>query len=356
MEQKRPLILGAAYHGNRMPHHAYEDLRDMMRNGMDLVVHMLSHTDWDRHLNKLKEIVTISTDVGLESWIDNWGLGGPPGDKSHFLAYHPEAHQYYSNGEMDPVRACLNSEAFRSWVHEWIDAVEYIGGRTIFWDEPHLPLKEAGGGRYSSVYTCACPHCRELFRARYGYEMPEEINKDVERFRLDTIRDYFEDVTRYSAAKGIRNVVCVMLGEHNGISLTTLDSICGVKTLDNIGSDPYWLHVPQDKLTSVYDFVYRNTLENLRVSDHFGKDHNIWIQAYSTPRGREEEIVEAAEAAYDAGARTIIAWGYYGSASNDYAAKNPEKTWAATCAAFRRLREMERDAILESRRAAYRSQ
>ena len=228
MEQKRPLILGAAYHGNRMPHHAYEDLRDMMRNGMDLVVHMLSHTDWDRHLNKLKEIVTISTDVGLESWIDNWGLGGPPGDKSHFLAYHPEAHQYYSNGEMDPVRACLNSEAFRSWVHEWIDAVEYIGGRTIFWDEPHLPLKEAGGGRYSSVYTCACPHCRELFRARYGYEMPEEINKDVERFRLDTIRDYFEDVTRYSAAKGIRNVVCVMLGEHNGISLATLDSICGV--------------------------------------------------------------------------------------------------------------------------------
>ena len=46
--KQQQLRLGAAYHGNRMPHHAREDLRDMMHNGMDLVVHMLSHTDWDR--------------------------------------------------------------------------------------------------------------------------------------------------------------------------------------------------------------------------------------------------------------------------------------------------------------------
>ena len=64
----------------------------------------------------------------------------------------------------------------------------------------------------------------------------------------------------------------------------------------------------------------------------------------------QKEIVIATEAAYDAGARTIIAWGYYGSESNDYAAKNPEKTWVKTCEAFRRVREMERDAILGENR------
>lgn len=345
----RPLKLGAAYHGNRMPHHAYEDMRDMMNNGMDIVVHMLSHTDWDRHLNKMKEIITISDEVGLETWVDNWGLGGPPGDKSHFLSYHPEAHQFYSDGTMDPVRVCLNSEDYRKWVCEWIDAVEYAGGKTIFWDEPHIPMRSG----VPDVYSCACPHCRELFTARFGYEMPEKINDDARRFRLDSIREYFEYITSYSASKGIRNVVCVMLGADNGISLKTLDSICGVKTLDNIGSDPYWLHIPQDELTSVYDFVYRNTKENLKVSEHFGKDHNIWIQTYNTPRGREEEIVEAAEAAYDAGARTILAWGYYGSESNDYAAKNPEKTWRITCDAFHRIREMERDRMLLACREKY---
>lgn len=341
--ERKPLILGAAYHGNRMPHHAREDMRDMMRNGMDLVVHMFSHTDWDRHKEKMREILSISEEVGLESWVDNWGLAGPPGDKSHFLSYHPEAHQVYSNGDMDPVRVCLNSPAFRAFSREWIDAVHFIGGRTIFWDEPHLPHKTVNGKDY---YSCACPACKKLFEEKYGYPMPETYNDDVAQFRLDTIAGYFREVTAYSALKGMKNVVCVMLGEENGIHLGTLDSICSIENLDNIGSDPYWLHLPEVTNNKVYDFVYENTKANLDVSAKYGKDHNIWIQTYNTPRGREEEIVIATEAAYDAGARTIIAWGYYGSESNDYAAKNPEKTWVKTCEAFRRVREMERDAIL----------
>ena len=40
----QPLRLGAAYHGNRMLHHAQHDLLDMATHGMDLVVHMFSHT------------------------------------------------------------------------------------------------------------------------------------------------------------------------------------------------------------------------------------------------------------------------------------------------------------------------
>lgn len=43
----------------------------------------------------------------------------------------------------------------------------------------------------------------------------------------------------------MKNVVCVMLGEENGIHLGTLDSICSIENLDNIGSDPYWLHLPR---------------------------------------------------------------------------------------------------------------
>ena len=249
---------------------------------------------------------------------------------------------------MDPVRVCLNSEAFRQFSREWIDTVHYIGGRTIFWDEPALVQKEVNG---KQVYSCACEHCRKLFEEKYGYPMPVEMNDDVRQFRLDSIAGYFREVTAYSALKGIRNVVCVMLGEEHGIHLGTLDSIASVEHLDDIGSDPYWLHKNPE---SVYQFVYENTKKNLEVSEHYGKDHNIWIQTYKNPRGREEEIIQATEAAYDAGARTIIAWGYYGSESNDYAAENPEKTWAMTCEAFKRIRNMERDAILAENRAKYR--
>ena len=345
----KPLKLGAAYHGNRMPHHAREDMRDMMRHGMTLVVHTFSHTDWDRHRQKVGDLLAISEDVGLEAWVDNWGLGGPPGDKSHFLAYYPQAHVMYSNGDMDPVRACLNSPEFRAFTRDWIDAVVAIGGKTIFWDEPHLPVKQVGGAEY---YGCACPRCRKLFEERYGRPMPEIADADANAFRTDSIVDYFREVTAYSAAKGIENVVCVMLGAEHGINLNSLERICGLETLGNIGSDPYWLHLPEVK--NPYPFVYESARRNIEVSERFGKDHNIWIQAYATPRGREEEIVAATEAAYDAGARTIIAWGYYGSESNDYGAENAELSWVKTCEAMMRVRNMERDRILADNRARYR--
>lgn len=346
----KPLRLGAAYHGNRMLHHAEHDLADMAANGMDLVVHMFSHTDWDRHKNVMRDMISISHEAGLETWVDNWGLGGPPGDKSHFLAYYPDSHMMLSDGTMDPVRACLNSPDFRRFMKEWIDTVQYLGTNTIFWDEPHMPSKEVGGKR---VYGCTCARCRKLFEERYRHPMPEYSDAEAEAFGTDTIVDYFREMTEYSASKGMKNVVCVMLGTY-GMSLDVVDRVCSLPHMDNIGSDPYWLgQKAKNPDMSVYEFVYNGTKENLRVAEQFKKDHNIWIQTYNTPRGEEEDIVLAAEAAYDAGARTLLAWGYYGSISNDYGARNAPVTWARTCEAFRRVRDMERDRILAEARKKY---
>ena len=86
MNVDNKLKLGVAYHGNRMLKHVREDMLDIIHHHFNLVVHMFSHNDWDRHKNIMKEIVEISEEAGLEVWIDNWGLGGPPGDKSHFLS------------------------------------------------------------------------------------------------------------------------------------------------------------------------------------------------------------------------------------------------------------------------------
>ena len=61
----------------------------------------------------------------------------------------------------------------------------------------------------------------------------------------------------------------------------------------------------------------------------------------------------ATEAAYDAGARTILAWGYYGSISNDYAAQNAPVAWSKVCEAMQRIRNFERDRILAENRKLY---
>ncbi len=350
MKQER-LRLGAAYHGNRMPAHARADLLDMATHGLDLVVHMFSHNDWERLNRGMKEIVTISEDLGLEVWMDNWGLGGPPGDKSHFLGAYPDSHMYYSNGDLVPYCVCLNSPDFRRFTREWIDAVHALGVKTLFWDEPHMPVKKVNG---QQIYGCACPRCRKLFEEKYGRPMPVEPDADAKNFGTDTIVDYLAEMTEYSAARGMINTVCVMLGTY-GMSLEVVDRICALPHLHNVGSDPYWLGAKaKNPDLSVYEFVYNGTKENLRVANQFGKDHNIWIQAYGNPRGREEEVVEAAEAAYDAGARTIIAWSYGAGSSNDYAAENPPVTWSRMLDGFARVRNMERDRILSENRRLYR--
>jgi len=340
----RPLRTGAAYHGNRMPHHVEKDMRDMAVHNMNLVVHMFSHTDWDRHKEKMKDIIYISQEAGLEVWVDNWGLGGPPGDISHFLAYYPDSHVYYSNGDMDPTRACLNSPDFLKFIKEWIDTVGYIGGKTIFWDEPRLPVKTVGDKTY---YGCTCQRCRKIFEEKYNRPMPETMDADVNEFIADTIYNYVSAITSYAETKAMENVLWVMLDPHDGISMESIEKLCRLPSLQNIGSDTYWLGKSNDP----YGFVYEGTKFNLDVCDRCQKDHNIWIQAYRNPKGSENDIILATEAAYDAGARTILAWGYYGSDSNDYAAKNPELAWIKTCEAMRRIWDMEHDRLLAENRA-----
>lgn len=349
MAQKM-LKLGTAYHGNRMLHHVRKDMEDMATHGMNLVVHMFTQTDMDRNKNIMKEIVKISEDAGLEVWIDNWGIPGAPGEKSYFLGDHPEAHRYYSDGTMVPYRVCWNSPEFVEFTKEWIDEVEYIGGKTIFWDEPALGDKVVEGKKY---FSCACPRCKKMFEEKYGRPMPEVADKDTIAFGTDSIVNYFAEVTNYSHGKGMKNVVCVMLGKP-GMSLEVADRVCAIPYLDNIGSDPYWIGKKNaDPEMSVYEYVYNNSKKNLEVCERFEKDHNLWIQTYKNPRGAEEDIIEATEAAYDAGARTIITWGYYGSDGVDYTAGNPALVWAITNEAFARIRNMERDRVLAENRKKY---
>ena len=51
---------GVAYHGNRILKHVAEDMAELAHNNMDVVVHMFSHNDWDRHSGVMKEICNIS--------------------------------------------------------------------------------------------------------------------------------------------------------------------------------------------------------------------------------------------------------------------------------------------------------
>ena len=360
------LKVGAAYHGNRMLSHAITDMKDMAKCDMDVVVHMLSHNDWERHSKVMGDIFKASEDAGLEVWVDNWGLSGSPGDKSHFLAYHPEARVYMGNGTPHRFQACLNAPSYRQFCKDWLDVVREIGGKKIFWDEPVQPTTQIPDSPFFYA-SCTCPTCRKIFEERFNKPMPEKLDEDVKAFRDDTLVDFLTFVSDYAKSLGMENSTVIQpqqvsMGKYDNPmhyewqlkELVPLDRICSIDSLNDIGTDPYWYW--SDKIVGydrIYDHVYNKTKDCLAVTEKHGKQSNIWLQSYGVPRGREDEIITAAEAIYDAGARTVLSWAYGGSEAVNYRAKNPEKSWAMTVEGFKRIKSMERDRILEENRKRF---
>ena len=337
MEEK--LRLGTAYHCNRILRHVEEDMVDIVNHNMNLVVHMFTHNDMDRHSKVMKDIIAISEDKGLEVWIDNWGLDCGPGDKSYFTATCPEAKAVFADGTPVRLKPCYNSPEFRKFTKEWLDRVAEIGGKTIFWDEPHMQMDAAHG------YACRCERCQKLFEERYHRPMPVEMDDDVAEFRTWTLVDYFTEITDYAHSLGLVNTGCIMFSPSHGISLDSIDRLLSIPHFDNVGCDPYWNGGPSTA-PAIYDYVYSRSKKALDTAAQYKKDHNIWIQAYGFKAGREDEIVIASEAAYDAGARTILTWSFRGGESNDYRAENTDRIWQITGEAFGRLRGRWYDEIL----------
>lgn len=346
----KKLRTGVAYHGNRMPSHYREDVREIVDADMDIVVHMFSHIDWERHSKAIKEMIEISEDAGLEVWVDNWGIGGAPGDTSHFLIQNPDSRMMFGNGKYHPKQICLNSPEYRQFVKTWLDKVVSIGGKTIFWDEPRLPAKAFDG---KMEFCCTCPRCKKLFEEKYNKPMTPELtsnlNGEFAEFRTDSIVDYFKEILSYSASLGLHNTACIMPGPYHGITLDSVGKLLSVPEIESVGYDPYWYGGP----VNPYEYVYNGSKDAIARCDTYGKDHNIWIQGYDAPRGREEEIIEASEAAYDAGARTILAWSFHGAESNNYASANPQKSWNMTVEGLKRIKSRDRDRIWEENRKKF---
>ena len=345
MKENEKLFTGVAYHGNRILHHVREDMEDIVKHNMNLVVHMFSHNDWDRHFKVMKEVVSISEGLGLEVWLDNWGLAGNPGDKSHFLSYHPEAHQIYSDGSVDPVNACYNHPAFIQFSKDWVYAAREIGGKKLFWDEPHFNKKKNGAGEV--VFSCCCDTCKKLFEERYGHLMPTERTDEVKEFHRYSFHRFFDAVTSYSASLGMENVSCVMVGDLEKYGTGILE----VPTIDNFGIDPYWFPKERPGERDPFNWVYTQTKNIIEKTEAVGKKTHIWLQGYGIPAGDEDDIMLAADGAYEGGARTILAWSYRGGESHSYGGDNCERLWHVMGEAMGHIRTRHFDALREQRLA-----
>ena len=336
--------LGASYFGNRTLKHVRTDMEKMVDDGCNQVVHTMSEHDILYHSQTMVDIVKVSREVGLEVFLDPWGIGRVFGGESFstFVKLFPEARQKlsFAEGEIKVNKACINSKAFRDKMLEWVDHAASTSADGVFWDEPHLFYGEFTElfDKTKIIWGCTCSTCKDIFKNSYGYDMPMEFTDDVMEFRQETILNFLEYLSDHSSSKGLKNAVCVFPISEPKYGIYQWDKLVKLNNIDIFGSDPYWFSYNE----SVSGFVEKVSREVVRLCELHNKEPQIWIQGFRVPEGREEEVSTAIKTVFDSGVRNIAAWCFEGGACMTYISSDrPEIVWDNISKEYKGLRKPE---------------
>lgn len=326
--------IGTSYFGNRILKHVAQDMKYLADNGFTYVVHTFSENDFHFYRDTMKEIIRISKDNGLETFIDPWGVGKVFGGEafSLFVSTNPEVCEILSDGKPAGI-ACPNNPEFRDFMKKWIDAAVGTEADYLFWDEPHFYLPFWMGGR-PNTWGCRCRYCREKYEEKTGSSLPEEETPEVKDFKEDSTRDFLQEMINYGHSQGIKNSLCILPG--SGSTEKDMDRMASLSNLDNFGTDPYWYAFKKD----VNEFVGDYSEKVVKACKNYGLENHLWIQGFKVPGGREEEIFTAVNAAADAGIESMAVWGFDAcSFMSSIAPDNPEKTWKIVVEAFNSVKD-----------------
>lgn len=321
---------GIAYFGVRNPDRAVDDLKSIRDAGFTHVLHTWSEEDEEYYPATMKELIAISESLGLKSYVNPWGVGRVFGGEaySELTARNHSLCQVSQNGNMS-VAACPNHPQFRAYMHRWISDVCQSKVETVFWDEPHFYFEKG----HLENWACKCPCCREKFKDKFGFEMPNELTLEVKKFREDSLVDFLCEMTGDVHARNKRNCVCMLppwfpAGLDNWERLAKLDSV------DEIACDPYWERGASEK--SIRESYAKTSERIFQIARQCGKEPQMWIKNYQIEKGREEDVAVATEEAVKAGIRNIFAWSYRGNAYLSWlASDDPDAVWKTQIRAMR---------------------
>jgi hypothetical protein len=315
---------GVSYFGNRNPRHFVQDLEEILRHNCNFVLLTFSENDQEYYLDTMAEFVELAKGVGLEVYLDPWGVGRVFGGEAYssFALKNPHTLQRLQNGDPAPG-CCMNHPEFREFMRQWIDDAVAIGADVLFWDEPHFYIDWAAEDKLAN-WTCRCQHCQQKYLEKTGEELPNVFDSTVARFREDVIVDFLTALCDYTKQKGARNAICLLPFQDEAFGVTNWDRVASIPTLDIFATDPYWLFFNR----RVDPYVVNHARLLVELGQKYGKEPQIWIQNFRIPAGREDEIREAIAVAYAEGIRNFAAWSFYGSSYMSWIkSDNPEKVW-----------------------------
>jgi hypothetical protein len=355
---------GVSYFSSRTLRHVSDDLQEMVDHGCTYVVHCFTETDLAYYRDTMREVVAATRGAGLEAWLDPWGLAGVFSGETftRFPLDHPETWQVLSDGRRVGA-ACPNHPETRAFLRGWIDACAVAGSDVLFWDEPHFYVG-LWRGDLSGAWACRCDVCLSLFRKRQGGEMPTEFTADVRAFREASLLELLTEMCRYGHEKGQRNALCLLptdLAAHGfpqqqerlaralesrpagaleamlHFGVGDFEAASAIPDLDIFGCDPYWYIFG----TEAEQFVRSYGALAAEAARKHGRDLQLWVQAFSIPEGREDELLTGLRMAEEVGASHVAAWSFEATASmSRIRCARPELVWRLLGEEFRRMRGM----------------
>lgn len=323
--------LGCSYFGNRILKHVIEDMQELRDMGCTYVVHTFNENDWMFYHKQIGEIVGATKDLGMEAWIDPWGVGKVFGGESfsNFVMQNVDAMQMVSDGKPTGC-ACPNNPKFRAFMRDWTDAAMETGAEVLFWDEPHFYLPGWLGGR-PNTWGCCCEVCKERFEASHGKPMPTVETEEVRSFKEDCILEFLAGLIAHGHATGAKNALCVLPLRDAEHSTANWERMASIPHLDCFGTDPYWIVFKKD----LHEFVGDSCRLVQQVCKKHSLESHMWLQGYQVPSGREDELIEAVRVMTKEGLRNIAVWGFDACRHISWIRpENPDLVWAKIKAAY----------------------
>ncbi|MBU3665002.1 MAG: hypothetical protein FGM15_03880 [Chthoniobacterales bacterium] len=324
---------GVSYYGISYPEHARRDFEEMRAHHCTAVLLALTEFDiffWTRNIPK---IVDEAKKRGLKVYLNTWGVGKFFGGEapSRFLQEcHLHDRQWTAVAGEPLAAASPSSPAFREYFWGIVDRLaRECDADGFFWDEPHyaMPIDPVG---YQSTtdWSCRSPITQEIFKRKYGYEMPRTLTETVRKFRHDQANEILSEAGRIAKSRNpaLSITQCSLPAENNYY----LSYQRGFDDWESIAANPLY-DIFSTSIVVSYDApidVHRRLAEKtVRLALANGKIPQRWIMSYFDSPRDINFIKEIARCYAAAGIESIFSWTYRAGAGTFLQAPDPELAW-----------------------------
>jgi hypothetical protein len=299
---------GVSYMGQHDQAHLTHDVRQMQALRLDDLFLAIQENDFHYFPGKISLTPRIAADHGLRTVAIFWGalnlFGG--GRSSQFLLENPAGFQTSRQGT-HLAAGCYMNSLCRSRIHQMVDTIAGQGYSGYFVDEP------------TPLHDCFCPSCCQKYEQWYGESLHEASPGRLTEFRQRCVVDYVQAISGYCKANhpALETLCCLMPHDQ-----AMWERISAIPTLDNFGSDLYWVNNDDDVETMA---------PTLRAMDNLcrknGKTHHEWLQCWDVHRGREKRILDQGEILLREKPDALYVWAWNGQAGTAESCADPVLSW-----------------------------